>query len=108
MPSLLSAFKPKDLTFTEGANSVTVTNLSLPVISTEVSLTLQSNLKGVIIRSRTAANVQIAFVATESGTKYLTIPRGTSLSLDVLNFTGKTLYAQADKVTTLEIVEFHN
>lgn len=93
--------------FTQSKNA-TITNLSVPLAATEVSHSLQSGLNSVIIRSRNRAELQIAFVATESGTNYITIPRGTSLSLESLEFSGETLYVQSSAAgNTVEILELH-
>lgn len=90
-----------------GASAPTITNLSIPSTATEVSHALQNGLKKIIIRSRVIATVQIAFTSTESGTKYITLSPGTVLCLDGIDFDSKTLYAQSDTITTLEILELH-
>lgn len=91
-----------------GAKNVKITNLSLGTPSTEESHSLQDSLKSIIIRSRDTAKLQVAFTATESGTKYLTIPGNATLALDALEFSGKILYVQSNQVTTVEIVELYS
>ena len=86
----------------------TITNLSVPLAATEVSHTLATNLKQVLIRSRLRkAELQIAFTATESGSKYVTIPKNGVFVADDLNLTGKTLYLQSSlAANTIEILEW--
>ncbi len=93
---------------TGGATTPVITNLNIPVINTEVSHVLQDNLNELVIRSRDIAKVQISFVSTESGTKFVTINPGAVLCLNGLDFDTKTLYVQSDTVTTLEILEIHS
>jgi len=82
-----------------------ITNLSLPVIDTEVAHALVANLKEIIIRNRDKAEIKFSFVLGESGTKYVTLNAGAVLSLDSLKFTGETIYLQSPKVSTVEILE---
>lgn len=86
-----------------GASSLEITNLS--VGTSEVSHALQVGLRTLLIRSRTKAELYIAFVSGESSTKYLTIPKGTTLTLTDLEFDSKTLYIRADQSNDVEIVE---
>ena len=104
MPVGSQSFEAVDTT-PIAATSTKITNLAMATPSTEVSHAFTSNLKQVIIRSRTIANLQYSFTSGESGTKYITVKRGITLELVNLDFTGVTLYVQADKATTLEIQE---
>jgi hypothetical protein len=107
MPISQPTFSPAEITVT-GATSSRITNLSVPIAFTEVSHLLQTNVKQLIIRSRNLANLQIAFVSTESGTKYLTIPPGCNLKLDNIEFSSTTLYIQSSTAsTTVEILELY-
>ena len=90
-----------------GAENIKITNLAITTPNSEQSHSLTTNLKTLIIRSRGLANAQISFTATESGTKFFTIPRGTTFRQEHLNFSGETLYVQCDKTTTMEILEFY-
>ena len=107
MPIGLPVFK----TPTSGATAATttkITNLSMPSANTEYSHSFTNNLKQFIIRSRKSAVVKIAFTNGESGTKYVTLPRGTNLCLEGLDFSSTTLYVQSDEATnTLEIIELY-
>lgn len=89
------------------AENVLITNLSIPSTGTEYSHALQSGLKQITVRSRVLATVQIAFVSTESGTKYLTLKPGTVLHLSDIDFTSQTIYLQSDTITTMEIMELY-
>ena len=89
-----------------GASSEKITNLLLTLASTEYSLALTANLKQIIIRSRGNSTLQIAFTVNESGTNFITIPPGATLSFTDLNFNGKTLYLQSNKASDVaEIME---
>lgn len=88
------------------ASSQKITNLSLPMANTEVSHTLSANLKQIIIKLRGIADLKFSFTATESGTKFITIPKGATLSLIELNFASETVYFQSPKASqTVEILE---
>lgn len=84
-----------------------ITNFSVGSIGTEYSHSLTNGLKQVIIRSRIGANIQFSFTSGESGTKYITIPKGSTLHIEGLTFSGKTLYFQTDKVGIVEILELY-
>jgi hypothetical protein len=91
---------------TQQARNIEITNLSVPLASTEVSHVLQSNVKRIVLRARNLAKLQVAFVATESGTKYITVPKGVTLDLDGIDLSSSTIYVQSDKAsTTVEILE---
>lgn len=76
--------------------------------TSETSHALISDLKQLIIRSRdVTATLQIAYTATESGTKYMTIRPHTVYEVMDLKFSGVTLYITADKTTVVEIQELY-
>jgi hypothetical protein len=88
-----------------GSNS-NIENLSLPIANTEVSQALSADTRSLTIRCRQNAVLQFSFVSTESATKYLTIPVGTSYVIDNLDLTSKTLYIQSPTAgVTVEILE---
>lgn len=90
------------------AQNIKITNLPLTLANTEYSIVLTDALKQLIIKCRSLARLQIAFISTESGTKFLTIPGGVSLSLQDLNLSSTTLYIQADAPASIvEIVEMY-
>ena len=78
------------------------------VSGTEYSHLLQSNVKQLIIRSRDFAQLQVAFVATESGTKFMTVPKGNSLFLNDIEFSSTTIYIQSTSNNDVaEILELY-
>lgn len=105
MPVSSQAFVPK---VGVGATVTKITNLAIATAATEVSHALNDNLRAVIIKSRNTAKLQVAFTATESGTKFVTIHKGTALCLNDLELDSETLYIQSDIATTVEILELHN
>ncbi len=106
MPISSPTFKPSAITVLDAQNEK-ITNL--PVGTSEVAHALTGTTKKIIIRNRgSSADLQIAFTVTESGTKYLTIPKRTTLSLSGLSFSSKTLYLQASLAAqTVEIMELY-
>ena len=85
-----------------------ITNLSIPLAATEVSLALSSGLKKLLFRLRSSnATLQYAFISTESGTKFITLEPNTVYYEENLNLTGVILFVQADKASqTLEVLEW--
>jgi hypothetical protein len=89
-----------------GASEVRITNATLATQNTEYNHTLITNMRGIIIRTRGFEELKIAFVSGDSSIKYTTIPKGSSLSLDGLDFTGKILYMQSPNNNVIvEILE---
>jgi len=87
--------------------SPTITNLSVPTANTEVDHTLQTNVKKIRIKNRDNGRLQFAFIDTESGTTYITIPPGGEYVEDGLNFALGTLSIQSNKASqTVEILEW--
>jgi hypothetical protein len=90
------------------SSNIKITNLTLTTMSVEQSHPLQNNLKQLIIRPRGAHNLQIAFIATESSTNFVSIYAGSNLKIDELDFNGKTIYLQSNKnSSTVEIIELY-
>jgi hypothetical protein len=76
-------------------------------INTEFSQALSADTKKYLIRARGNATIQLAFVATESATKFITIPKGVSYTEESLDLDSTTLYMQVDKVSeVIEILEW--
>lgn len=88
------------------ATGSNITNLSLPSANTEVTHVLSLNLKEIMIKARGNAKLQFTFTALESGTKFVTIPKGTAHILSDLDFAAETLYIQSSLAgETVEILE---
>lgn len=62
--------------------------------NTEYSQALPAGTKKFFIKCRTAFDIKLAFVASESGTIYITIPADKALLVDGLSIGTKTLYFQ--------------
>lgn len=90
------------------AGTPNIVNTSIPLAGTEVSQAITDNTKRLEIRSRNLnANLQFAFTAGQSGTNFITINAGSTLSIDGLDLVSATLYIQSDKAgNTVEILEF--
>ena len=87
--------------------TVTIFNKSVPTASTEESQTLPANTKEFILRVRgNKANLQLAYTATESGSKFITVRKG-AVYKDSNFYTGQTIYFQTDVGSqTVEIIAF--
>ena len=90
-----------------GAQNVKITHVSIGTISTEVSHSLQANLKQLRFRHQGSGKLQYAFVATESSTNYFSVHKGCLEHIENISFGSKVLYIQSDKVGTVEIMELY-
>ena len=100
--SITQTFRGKAETI--GAVNPTIYNVVVANAATEESQALSAKVKAFTIRVRGIANLQFAYVSTESGTKFITVPKGSSYSKDNLNFTG-TLYFQTDEDSQVVEIE---
>ncbi len=84
--------------------TVEIFNVTLGLANTEQSQLLSSGLiTGYMIRSRGNAELKLSHTATESGTKYITIPSCTTFT-DEKPYTNLTLYFQSPQTSdTIEI-----
>lgn len=83
-----------DINATSGTVARSIANISLGPINTEQTYTLPIGAKSYLIRTRGASELKLAFVVTESGTKYITIPKRSSFN-DCYAAGGLTLYFQS-------------
>ena len=102
---------PEDISGGGGGSSAatipTIYNLSMPIADTEYSQALGASTKQILIRLRDrTARAKIAFVSGDTSILFLTLEAGTVYSQENLNLTGATIYLQANKVTTAEILEW--
>jgi hypothetical protein len=82
-----------------------VVNVASALINTEYSYTFSANTKKILIKPRIDSNVKFSYISGQSGTTFITIPKGNTFSLDQLNLNGVTIYFQTDKPSnTLEIL----
>ena len=71
-------------------------NVIMTTANTEYSRALPSGTKKLYVKLRSLnALLKIAFVLNESGTNYMTIPFGASISLENIDLTGITIYMQS-------------
>jgi hypothetical protein len=85
-------------TTTDSAATPTIFNLSVPSAAVEVSQVLPVSTKKIVMKVRdAAAAMQFAFMAGDSGTNYVSVPRGAVYSVDGILTTGLTVYLQTDK-----------
>jgi hypothetical protein len=80
-----------------------IKNITLVSANVEQSVTLETGLRQIMIRNRSPQNavLKIAFTSGESGTKFITIPKGNSFNLENINFNSKTLYLQSNQDNTI-------
>jgi hypothetical protein len=79
-------------------------NITLGPANTEQSQTLPSTIVGYMIRSRGNSELKLSHVATESGSKFVTIP-GCASYEDLHTYNNLTLYFQSPQTSdTVEIV----
>ena len=80
----------------------TIFNVALGVVDTEQSQALPANTREYIIKTRGNTLLKLAFISTESGTNFITIPKGAVF--EDSNFTSSlTLFFQS--TATGDIVE---
>lgn len=78
------------------SENLVIYNKTVPSPASEVSQILSASTKKALVRCRDNARIQLAFVSGDSGTNYITIPSGASLTLEDVVLTGKTLYFQTN------------
>jgi hypothetical protein len=92
---------------TPPSNPKVYNEISPVAAGTEFSVVLDSGTKKFLIRSRTGATIRLSFVATETDTNYITIPKGANFSEDSVDFNSSTLYLQVDaSAVTIEILQW--
>jgi len=86
----------------------TIYNLLAPTAGVEESQALSTGTRQILIKTRSNnAEMQIAFVATQSATLFVTVPAGCSYFDSDLNLTGVTIFIQTNKSSqTIEIREW--
>lgn len=89
----------------EPPTTQTTYNVIVLTPNVEVSQPLSDHTKKLQIRCRGTARIQYAFVVTESGTNFISIPRGKTENIDDIDLTG-TLYFQLSDADTVEISEW--
>lgn len=83
---------------TRSKTTPTLQNVTLAVANTEYSVAIPTASVAFSIRTRQCSKIQLAYVATESGTKYITIWPGETYVEEGLTSTASiTLYVQSPK-----------
>jgi hypothetical protein len=108
MPNISPVFVPASDVNVIAAKTIKITNLTLSLANTEYNHPLQSKLKQLKIKSRSASRLQYAFIEGDSSVQFQTIPKFCEEFLSGLDFTDKILYIQTDSTATIvEIVELY-
>lgn len=106
----MSRFAPTGGVTSGGTTSIrskttpAIQNVSLVLANTEYSITIPVNTVEFSIRTRKNSLLKLAYTATESGTKYITIwPGETYTESAITDSASLTLYVQSSKAD--EIIE---
>ena len=81
----------------------TIANVSAPGAGNEYNYTYPADTKKIYIKAR-KGTLKIAYIAGQTSTNYILIPKGCSYSLDGVK-TGVTVYLQSD--TSSDVIEVH-
>lgn len=93
-------------TNTTKSTTPTIYNVTITLANTEYSQALPANTKKFAIKLRSnTADLKYAFVATQSGTNYRTIPAGSEKSEDNLILAAVTLYFQSSTASQTAEIE---
>lgn len=88
------------------ATAVTIHNPVAVLANTEYSQALTADTKWILVRARQNSRLQISFVSGQSGSNFITIPVGSSFTLDKMNLASSIIYFQANVAATdVEIIE---
>ena len=78
---------------------------NITVATVESSQLLSAGTKQFIIRARGNSEIKYAWVATETTSNFITVPKGTTRAIENLDFTG-TIYFQTNVADVVEIEEW--
>lgn len=88
------------------ATTHTIYNLISPVIAgDEFSQLLPVGTKQIMIRCRGIAKIQFTYTSGETGTKFITIPKGASYCASNIDLALSTLYMEVNKASQVIEVE---
>lgn len=106
MASIGSSPAAGQTTVQPGQNPIIYNVVTPGIANIETSQALTSGTKRFTIRVRGISQMKLAYISGQSGTTFISIPKGTSYTQEGLNFTG-TLFFQVDKISqTIEIIEW--
>jgi hypothetical protein len=104
LSTISATFRGKALV--QAGTSPVITNVAIVAANTEVSHSLGASTKSFLIRVRGLARLQLSYTSGDSGTTFVTVPKGCNYSEGGIDFSG-VLYFQTDKPTqTVEILEW--
>lgn len=91
---------------TPSAANPTITNIILTLANTEYSHAFMQGTQSILIRARGNSKLQIAFISGDTNIEFITIPRGASLSMPGLSYSG-TVYIEGNVAgDVVEIIEW--
>jgi hypothetical protein len=101
-----------DVNIIKESSSVSVpviTNINIPLMATEQSFTFPSTTKRYSLKIRGSAQLKISYVASTSGTNYVTIPSGCEyIEEDIVLTANLPIYFQCNKAgQILEIIAWN-
>lgn len=89
------------------ATTPTIENLSVPLANTEVSYAFPAKTFKFTMKARGAAQIQFAFVASQSSTNFISLKAGAGIAEDDLDLNGTVLYLQTNLPSqTIEILSW--
>lgn len=88
---------PIDVNITPSVQSPVITHLSAPDAGDEVSHVIPDGTRKLFFQVQGTAVAKFTFVATESGTKGITLRKRNAFSDNILNTSSLVLYIQTDK-----------
>jgi len=84
----------------------TIINLAMAIKDTEYSQVIPNGTTKLLIRSRNSNDIKLSYTDGESGTKFITIPAGsTGKWIEALELNGKTLYMQYADGESADVAE---
>lgn len=84
----------------EQATGPVIYNVPCVIAATEYSQALPANARKFTVKAR-GGDLQLCFIATESGSNYFTLADGQAISEDLLKLTGKTLFFRSSLAGTV-------
>lgn len=86
--------------------TATIINVAVATANTEVSQLLPTNTKSFILKARGNSKIQMSFISGDSGTTFVTIPKGAVYTDDKF-YTSLTVYFQTSNGgETVEIIAY--
>jgi len=106
MATVGSSIAKTQTSFTDSNTTITIFNIALGAVNTEQSQALPADTKKFLMKTRGKAELKLSHTATESGTKYITIP-GAAVYEDINFYSAETLYFQSPQTSdTVEIIAY--